>query len=146
MPINPADQLGDPEYRYYNCNLQTPKIKCGNLTADKYTLGALSSSGIITYDGIFPFSNTFIFTTSHIPLLANDNMSGELTLYLRNETADYSNVTLSIVTKAGGTIQQTNIYQRIGNMTSVDMTSASSTTVTVTTSPYVRCYWVFRGV
>lgn len=146
MPINPADKIGESDFRYYNCNIQAPKLKCKELLADTYTLGALTPSSINTYNGVFSFNNTFIFTTSQIPLLANNNMSGELTLYLQNSGEAYSNVTMSVITKAGGTIQQTNIFQRIGNMISVNMTSSSNTTVTVTTNPYVICSWVFRGL
>lgn len=146
MPINPTDQIGESDFRYYNCNIQAPKLKCKELSADTYTLGALTPSSIYSYNGVFPFSNTFIFTTTQIPLLANSNMSGELTLYLKNSSQGYSNVTMAVITKASNTIQQTNIFQTIGNMTSVTMTSSSNTTVTVTTDPYVICSWVFRGL
>jgi hypothetical protein len=70
-------------------------------------------------------------------------MNGDLTLYINNNL--YVNVTMGAVVKAGGTILQTIVYQRVGNFVSVDMTY-SGNTIIVTTNPASAINWIFRGI
>lgn len=147
MPINPADQLGEPDFRYYNCNLQAPKMKCSKLDVDETTTGHLSPSGLCVDNGYKSLSTTHTFTSTDIPCLADSNASGELTLYLKNNKLGKANVTMGVVVKLEGEINSsaTMFYQRIGNMDSVDVTVTTSS-LTFLVSPAAECRWVFRGV
>ena len=146
MPINPADQLGEPDFRYYNCNLQAPKMKCGKLDVDETTTGHLSPSGLCVDNGYKSLSTTHTFTSTDIPCLANSNASGELTLYFKNNKLGRANVTLAVLIKLAGTLSTTSSmwYQRIGNMDTVELT-VSGNNATFTVSPAAECRWVFRG-
>ena len=146
MPINPADQLGEPDFRYYNCNLQAPKMKCSKLDVDETTTGHLSPSGLCVDNGYKSLSTTHTFTSTDIPCLANSNASGELTLYFKNNKLERANVTLIIIRKTAGVIVDYGWYQRIGNMDAVDITAPSSTSIVATVSPAAEMRWFFRGV
>jgi len=137
-------KLGEPDYRYYNCNLQAPKIKCGLFEADEISSTCLIPSGICQYNGVFQYATTFTFTSTEIPLLSNPNCSGELTLYCKNDFQKMANVTMIIVVKANGTITNADFYQRVGNIPSVT-SSIVGNTIKVVTSPSCICKWIFRG-
>ena len=146
MPINPADQLGEPDYRYYNCNLQAPNMKCGTLTADTVQSGALAPSGLCVDNGFKAMASVHTFTSVDIPCLDMATASGELTIYFKNQLLQVANVTLAVLIKTGGSLNSTSSmwYQRIGNMTSVELT-VSGSTATFTVDPQVECRWVWRG-
>lgn len=144
MPINPSNKLGDPNYRWYNCNLQAPKIKCNQLDAAVVNAVQVGNNGPKVYAGYKPMASVHNWTSYDIPSLAMSDMAGELTIYYLNTGGTLSNVTMSHITRNGGLFQQTNIYQRTGNFTSIDMTSTSDS-VQVTISPAAECKWFYRG-
>lgn len=138
----------DPFYRYYNCFIQCPRIKCEELEAKRITQqGEYSPSGITVYNGWFPVSSTFTFTTVEIPLLANSTCNGELTLYLNDNAGGIANVSLIYVIKVNGTISSSAslVAQRYGNMNDVSL-SVSGNTVIISVSPATECRWMYRGV
>jgi hypothetical protein len=147
MPIVPGNKLGDPNYRWYNCNLEAPKIKCRLLDAASVnTFGVQDShSGSYMFSGLKPTSKTHVFTESDIPLLRNVTLNGELVLYLQNMGSHVGNVTMSILNKDPVNTCQCTIYQRVGTMTSVDSSSNGSTGFTITVNPAAECRWHFRG-
>lgn len=143
------NKLGDPNYRWYNCNIQAPRIKCDQLDATKVNAVTLGQNGISMYSGFKSSSTTHVFSVTDIPSLDLDNMSGELSLYLLNTAANVSNVTMSGITRVNDTFPTggTVIYQRIGNFTSVELSfSSANKTVTFTVSPAAECRWFYRGV
>lgn len=148
--VPPASRkLGDPNYRWYNCNLQAPRIKCDQVDATTANFTTFGPNGIRMYSGIKSSSTTHTFTSADIPELANTTMTGELTLYLTNKEANVSNVTMTAITKANSTFPTggTVLYQRVGNFTSVEFTTSDANkSITFTISPAAACTWIFRGV
>lgn len=143
------NKLGDSNYRWYNCNIQAPKIKCESLNATTANFTSFGSNGIHMYSGYKAASTTHIFTSADIPELANSSMTGELTLYLVNTAGNVSNVTMTAITRANNKFPAngTVAYQRVGNFTSVEFaTSDANKTITFTISPAAECTWIFRGV
>lgn len=148
----PYPGIGDTLYRYYNAWIQTPKLKCGTIECDRLYAASVSQnvtyepSGIVTYNGSFSYSKTFTFTSTEIPSLTNSSCSGELTLYLYDNTGNYINLTISYIIKIAGSISSTGstIAQRYGNFTSITMT-VSDNTVLITVDPGANCKWVYRG-
>lgn len=149
--------MSDPNfYRFYESNISCYKMKaskefrCAKGEADELHAGTLnadelclSSGGVCMYSGTFPFSTTHTITPTMLPLLANRQCSGTIEFYLNNDL--YVNVTMGAIVKAGDSILQTIVYQRIGNFTTADMTF-SGNNVTLTCSPAATCKWVFRGI
>lgn len=138
----------DPYYRYYNCNIQCPRIKCEQLeTESTISTTVLQPSGVSVYNGYFPVASSFDFTSTQIPFLNNYQFSGELTLYMKNDLAKVCNVTTAYVVKAGGAMTTTTtlIFQRCGNMTAVNLNITSGTSFTIIVDPAVECRWIFRG-
>lgn len=147
--ITPSNKLGDPNYRWHNCNLQAPRIKCDQLDATIATFTTFGPNGIRMYSGVKSSSTTHTFTSTDIPELDNNLMTGELTLYLTNASANASNVSMTGITRAGNVFPSngTVIYQNIGNFTSVEFaTSNANKSITFTVNPAAKCTWIFRGV
>lgn len=140
-------KLGDPNYRWYNCNLEAPKIKCRVLNVEVFNNNGASdgTSGTLAYSGFKPMSTVHTFTPTDIPRLSNDLINGELVLYLTNGASGVGNVTMSTVNKTPTSGCQCTIYQRIGTMTSVDAASTGNTSFTITISPAAECRWRFQG-
>ena len=143
------NKLGDANYRWYNCNIQAPRIKCDQLDATTINVATLGDDGISTHSGYKASSTTHVFSSSDIPSLDQQNMAGELSLYLLNTSANVSNVTMSGITRVnysfptGGVV----IYQRIGNFTSVEVAFNNTTNpVTYTCDPAAECRWFYRGI
>jgi regulation of enolase protein 1 (concanavalin A-like superfamily) len=135
---------GEADYRYYNCNLQAPKIKCKQLTMDSFTVSQWYPSGICTYNGYRAASTTHTFTTTDIMCLSNSNMSGEFTMYVRHG-AGYSAVVLLVITKAKGSFTYNDFYQALGNLSGVVVSSPSTSSFTVTFAEALEARWIFRG-
>ena len=134
----------DPIYRYLNCNLQTPNMKTGKLTATSVDIESLSND-LFTSHGIFLFGSSFTFSSSVIPALSQRNCSGELTLYIKNNSLNVANVTTIILIKTNNTLTNADFYQRVGNLASLT-TAIVSNNLVVTISPGATCRWVFRGI
>lgn len=144
-----ARKLGDANYRWYNCNIQCPKMKCDQLDVTTVNLASLGANGVSSHAGYKSSSTSHVFTSTDIPSLSLSCMSGELTMYMTNCAANVSNITLSGFTRANGGFPSGGsiIYQRIGNATNVEMTTNdTSDTVTITVDPAMDCRWIFRGV
>jgi hypothetical protein len=105
--------------------------------------GPAKFGNVLFLNGSMPLSTTHIFTSTNLPVLANNTCNGEISAYLNNGV--YVNVTMGVIVKSGGTILQTLVYQRVGNLLSVDMTF-SGNTVTLTTNPATTCSWIYRGI
>lgn len=149
--------MSDPNfYRKYECNIHCYKMKaskefrCAKCEADELHAGTLevdklclTPGNVCMYSGTFPMSTTHTITSTELPLLANRECNGSIEFYLNNDL--YVNVTMGAIVKAGGSILQTLLYQRIGNFTSVEMTY-SGNDVVLTCNPQATCKWVFRGI
>lgn len=182
--------MSDPNfYRYYDCNIQCPKMKARTMRADTLlassidatdiesqslttntleattiTAGSINTDAIsgdlaidkleadeicstpgdvCFYSGSSALASTHTITSSQLPKLANPNLSGTMTLFVQNDV--YINTTMAAVVKVQGTISKTLVYQRVGNYSSVDMTSSGNNLV-ITTSPASRLRWIFMGV
>lgn len=136
---------GEADYRYYNSNLQAPYMKCKQITMDSFTVNEWQPSGICTYNGYKPVNTIHTWTTTDLPCMNNSDMSGELTLYVKNAGAQASAVILAVLTKAGSVWTYSNYYQALGNMTGVGFSNANQTSVTGTFDPAVEVRWIFRG-
>jgi len=134
----------DPLYRYYNCNIQAPRLKCGVIDAEEVTSSVLAN-GLSTLNGMFPYGNTFLFNSSVIPNLGQTCVCGELTLYLKNESLNLAHVVTIILIKSGGVLTNADFFQRVGNFNTVT-TSIVSNNLRVVISPAGICRWVFRGI
>lgn len=137
-------------YRFYECNLEAPYMKARTFTADELQVASLLASGltikpgnVLMYSGSSALGTTHTITSSELPLLANRSMCGTLNLFLNN--TPYTSVVMAAVAKTNGALVQTQLYQNIGNMTSVALT-ISGNNIVLTTSPEVRCQWIFMGV
>jgi len=136
---------GEENYRYYNSNLQAPYMKCKTMTMDSFAVNHWDPSGICTYNGYKALSTSHTFTETDIECMGNSNMSGELTIYLRNN-AGYGAVVLMVLTKGLDKFTYCDFYQALGNMTGVDVTVATDNlSFTVAVDPGVEARWVFRG-
>jgi hypothetical protein len=145
----------DPNfYRYYECNINCPKLKAskklrcpecelGAVTATSLSVNSFNMNGVRHYTGSSTLSTTHTITATELPLLANRDMSGEITFYLTNDL--YVNVTMAVVVKSAGVITLTQIYQRVGNFTTIDLT-ASGNTLILTLSPEATMTWIYRGI
>lgn len=128
MPIK------DYLYRYYNCNIQAPKLKANEIYADKISFDNYSPSNIYVKSG-----KSDIMEKVHeiqIDSFTNPtvNNCGELIVYALNDSVNLSHVLMAIVTKTNNTISNTNnilIYQTFGNC-NVDSTN-------VPVQPTVTC-------
>lgn len=136
----------DPDYRYYNCNIQAPRIKCELLDPDQINDSEIHMmSGLTSYNGIFPlFGNQFTFDSTVLPIMTQKNVSGELTLYLKNDYTNQCNVTTIILIKTDNILTNADFYQRVGNFTSLT-TGIVANNLVVNTSPSCFCRWFFRG-
>jgi hypothetical protein len=135
---------GEADYRYYNCNLQAPKIKCEQMTMDSFTVNHWEPSGICTYNGFRVASTTHTFTTTDIACMTNTNMCGEFTMYVRHG-AGYSAVVLIVITKAQGSFTFRDYYQALGNLSGVVLSNSSTSSFTVTFAEALEVRWIFRG-
>jgi hypothetical protein len=133
----------DPDYRYYNCNIQCPKLKSSVFQADSAQITQWYPSGIYMENGVLPYGSVLDIAPT---ALQQRNCTGELTLYMKNETADVTEIVMLIVTKAGGIITQALPYQTVGTFTSATLQILNNTTLRLTTSPACNCFWVWRGV
>lgn len=134
----------DPEYRYYNCNIQCPKLKTNTFQADNLVIASYSPSGIKLLNGLIPFGT--VLTISPDALLES-NACGELSVYLKNIGTSVVAVMMITVTKSNGVITKVNPYQTVGNLTSsaVDIGSDQKS-VKITISPGAKGSWLWRGI
>lgn len=136
---------GEADYRYYNCNLQAPYMKCKQMDTENVSFSHWNPSGICMYNGYKGLSTTHTFTETDIECMGNANMSGELTLYARNGSG-YGAVILIVITKAADVFIYADYYQALGNLTGVSVTKATDNlSFTVTINPGVEVRWIFRG-
>lgn len=167
----------DPNfYRYYDCNLQCPKLKArklrcpqigttlfvddagvtikGDLTVEGTTNIedasihnlTLVPSGIQQYNGILSLNTDHFITSTMLPPLANPNCNGELMLFMTNDTTVSRNVVYAAIVKIAGTIQEALIFHRVGNFTSVDMYASGETSIRVQCNPASVLRWIYRGL
>jgi len=136
---------GEADYRYYNCNLQAPYMKCKQITMDSFTVNEWQPSGICTYNGYKSLNNVQTFTETDLMCMANNTMSGELTMYARNPVG-YSAVVLCAIAKSNDVFTFADYYQSLGNLNGVTVTkNANNLSFDVTFDPAVEVRWVFRG-
>jgi len=133
----------DPLYRYYNANLQTPRLKCEELYVKTLNATSWTQNGVVLETGDLPFATVFNISPE---CLADPTCCGELTLYLKNEGQKMSAVVMNVVTKAGGTLSPPVTYQNVGNFTTVTLTTPNASTVRVTIAPGGICKWIWRGI
>lgn len=140
----------DPDYRYYNCNIQAPKLYGSEIHADKISFDEYTESGVMLETGISPLNTTH---TIAIKCLTKSNCCGELTLYLKNEITNIAQVIMLTLSKTGGTFTSGNIneYQRWGNYSTTSgqnytysTPTTSSVGIALTGGP-AEIKWVWRG-
>lgn len=149
--------MADPNfYRYYECNIECPKLKaskhlrCDQCTATSIASTSISSetydfgSGIKTYTGFSPFGTVHTITSAELPPLSGLECAGEITFFLSNNDT-YINVAMASIVKAKGTILQTLLYQKVGNFTSAVLTN-SGNNIVLTIAPGGTCKWIYRGI
>jgi hypothetical protein len=141
-------------YRFYECNincykfkalkeLRCPKCILGEVEATSVETTTLTLNGISMICGLFSLGTVHTITSAQLPLLANRSLNGEINFYLNNDV--YVNFTMGAVVKAANTVLQTLIYQRVGNFTSVELTTSGGNLV-LTVSPAAEVRWMFRGI
>lgn len=133
----------DPTFRYYNCNLQAPKIKCSTITIDKIEGGLkYGSTGVVTLTGLFSTNTTFVLNTTNFLPLNKKNFVGELSLYVMLPDKSGGVIQVAIV-RYDNVTQYVNVYQQTGNVTI--SASTFQNTITFTSSTLVSCSWFYRG-
>lgn len=135
---------GEPDYRYHNCNLQAPYMKCKKMTMDSFTTRHWDPSGICTYNGIRASGLVHKFTQTDLECMGETNMAGEFTMYVRS-SAGYSAVVLLVITKAANGFTYRDFYQALGNLNGVLVSSTDVLSFTVTFADPVEVRWIFRG-
>lgn len=134
----------NPDYRYYNCNLQCPNLITGDLQASTLTYSTLTPSEIGFENGFIDYANTFNIAPA---ALQQTTSVGELTLYVRNTIGtQLAGIMMILVTKTGGTITQALPYQTNSNFTVLNVAILNNTTIQVTVQPAAICRWVWRGI
>lgn len=141
-----SSALKNPLYRYYNCNIQCPKLLCNEIQATNVSFSSYTN-GIKLETGEFTTSaSTFTISPN---CLTQTNCCGELTVYFKNDTLSFAHVAMILVSKTNGTIPVQNVvlYQNLGNLT-VTAAPSGSTGVTVDTGAGNTCFakWIFRGI
>jgi hypothetical protein len=112
---------------------------------DSFRVDRWDPSGICTYNGYKTLSSVHTFTTTDIACMSKSEMSGELTLYVKNEGTGTSAVVLAVITKSRNAFVFANFYQALGNLISLTVSTSGSSTVDMTFSPPVEVRWIFRG-
>lgn len=147
--------MSDPNfYRKYECNIECYKMKASKVfRCAKCELGEASATSVSTpsltldqikfYTGSFPLGTTHTLTSSELPVLGNNDCTGELSFFLFNDR--YVATVMAVVAKAKGVILQTLIYQRVGNYNTSALTF-SGNTIILTTDPGSICKWMYRGI
>jgi hypothetical protein len=133
----------DPDYRYYNCNIECPKLKSKVFQADSAEFTTWSPSGIFMENGSVPYGSILTIAPS---ALTQKNCTGELTLYLKNDTSNVTELVMLIVTKANNVITQALPYQTVGTLNSVVISIPNTTSIVATISPACDCSWIWRGL
>lgn len=135
-----------PGYRYYNCNIQSPKLLSGEIQADKISFSSYINSGILVENGSLAWNNMFNISPTAFQA---ENCCGDLTLYFRNDIDGKSAVIMIGLTKINNNwstgVQQ--LYQVIGNVTvTISTPSTSVLRVTIGGGVYGNCSWIYRGI
>lgn len=133
----------DPNYRYYNCNIQCPKLKSKTFQADSAEITTWSPSGIYNENGTVPYGSVLDIAPT---ALLQKNCTGELTLYMKNDTANATELVMIIVTKSNDVITEALPYQTIGTFAQATLTVPNNTTIRITSSPPCNLYWIWRGI
>ena len=145
----------DPLFRYYNCNLQAPRIKANEIYTDKISFGTYTDSDINVESGKFNSMNTTFVISPEDFSLNRLNACGELTLYAINNDLNISHVLMIVATKSAGTISTSNVvaYQSVGNCINNSGTTtiiptavpSGSTNILITFPFSVYLKWIWRG-
>lgn len=138
--------IKDLWYRYFNCNIQCPRVKTDILTTSKIDLpGGIEFGQVLMETGDAGFGNAFSISPETLSLT---NSCGELTCYIRNDASGDVSVVMIAVAKSNGVIATPTVYQRVGTFGLVTSSVLSTTTVRVIlpTGFQGRCYWVWRGI
>lgn len=136
---------GEPDYRYHNCNLQAPYMKCKKMTMDSFNASKWEPSGICMSNGYRTTSKIHTFTETTLPCMTDNNFSGEFTMYVKS-SAGFSAVILLILTKAADTFTFRDYYQTMGNLGTIVVSGANQLSFTVTFVQPAEVRWIFRGI
>lgn len=150
--------IKDILYRYYNCNIQAPKIKANEIYADKISFGTYTDNDVNLYGGkVETLGMTFEID---IPYLgqAYENNCGELTVYALNPLLNLAHVMMALITKSNSVMTTTSnivVYQNFGNASITNATTGvttdpsiiaqNNTKVIVAFPQNVYIKWVWRG-
>lgn len=113
--------IKDAAFRYYNCNIQAPKLKGNEITCDKLQSGSISCSTLTcssitqnkVYSGYLTGVSEFLLTYLNIPELANSQISGKLEIYiLQSQTSGYTEV---YITNNSGQLTRSFLMSVISN-------------------------------
>jgi hypothetical protein len=133
----------DPDYRYYNCNIQCPKLKSNTFQTDSFESASLSPSNIQCENGYGGPSLTFDIAPA---ALQASNSTGELTVYLKNELAPTIAVIMIVVSKSGGVITQALPYQTVSTFTTATVSIPNNTSIRITMYPAGKVQWIWQGI
>lgn len=143
----------DSSYRYYNCNIQAPRLKADEIYASKISYDSYSDSSILVQDGKFLTPST-TFTLSPSALQAT-NCCGEISVYAKSLTLNISHILMITIAKTEGALLTSNviIYQSVGNCVDTSSTTtimptavpSGNSSVLITFPFLVTCSYVFRG-
>lgn len=130
-------------YRYYNCNIQCPKVLSDEIKTSKLEFDSWTASGIVLQSGEIDFGTTFDISPTSLSLR---NAVGELTVYLKNDGEEMVHIIMMIITKTAGTMNPPLNYQTVGNLNTVVISTPSSTTVRIVVTPGAVCKWIWRAI
>lgn len=140
----------DPSYRYYNCNLQAPNIKCHTLNATN--LNFTQMSGLFYQNGETEYAKVAKITPSLLET-AVDTVCGDLTIFMKDLSGDKCKVCMITVAKINGVLTPTdsseqykyiNTYQQYGNI-DVTITTEQNKTIVLTSLDFFSTRWIWRG-
>lgn len=146
--------LKDILYRYYNCNIQAPKMKADEMHADKISFNGYTDSQINVYSGYFDVLGTTFYLD--IPYLGSDyaNNCGDLTVFAVNTSLQLVHVIMICIAKQNNTMLGGIIpYQNYGNCNVTSsgvsqlptVTTSGSTRVVITFPQAVNMKYIWRS-
>lgn len=117
----------NPAYRYYNCNIQAPRLLGTEIHGDQISFDRYEN-------GMgFETGNNADYNKEHVIILSslddiNPDMCGELTVYAQNIANKLSHVLMIVITKNNNVMTNDDVvlYQSVGNCR---ITTGSTTTL-----------------
>ena len=109
----------DPEYRWHDCNLQTYKIKCNELTTSKINYSPIRT---FVYEGTLPNGQTEVRITSAMlpPITITKPSIGKMTVWMMCTTDTTQVAQMEYIVSVSGSsfpyLIKTSTNTRVGTM------------------------------